>query len=68
MASEDAHVPLIPWRNGYHLARYKGDARDSDGWVACHWEDRHELELTVPKVVGPSTSAPPNLNTSILAR
>ena len=29
---------------GNHLARYRGDAGDSDGWVACHWEDRPEME------------------------
>ena len=58
MASEDAHVPLTPWRNRYHLAKYRGDAGDSGGWVACHWEDKHELECAVPRVVGPSTFAP----------
>ena len=36
VASGDAHVPLTPWRNMYHLVRYKSDARDFDGWVACH--------------------------------
>ena len=53
MASRDAHVPLTPWRNGYHLARYRGVAGDSCGWVACHWEDRLAMERSVPRIVGP---------------
>ena len=57
VASGDAHVPLTLWRNGYHLARYRGDARAFGGWVACHWEDRHELELAMLIVVGTWTSA-----------
>ena len=56
VVSEDAHVPLTPWRNGYHLARYRGDARDSGGWVTCHWEDRHDMEWCVPRFFGPSTA------------
>ena len=48
-----ALVPLTPWKNGYHLARYKGDAGDSGGWVAYHWEDRPEMERGVPRLVGP---------------
>jgi len=36
----------------------KGDAANSDGWVAYRCEDKHELESTMPRVVGPSTSAP----------
>ena len=58
VVSGDAHIPLTPWRNGYHLVRHKGDAGDFGGWVACHWEDKYELESVVPRVVGPSTSAP----------
>ena len=33
--------------------RYRGDVGDSGGLVTCHWEDRHELEPSVPRVVGP---------------
>ena len=55
VASENTHVPLTPWRNGYHLARYRGDARDSGGWVTCHWEDRIYMEWGVPRLVGPWT-------------
>ena len=57
VASGDAHILLTPWRNGYHLARYRGDAGDFGGWVACHWEDRHEMERGVLRFVGPWTSA-----------
>ena len=57
VASGDAHIPLTPWRNGYHLVRYRGDAGDSGGWVAYHWEDKPEMERGVPRLVGPWTSA-----------
>ena len=49
----ETHVPLTPWRNEYHLARYRGDVGDSGEWVACHWEDRHEMGRGVPRFFGP---------------